>query len=335
MNTDRDSASGGSLRRPPEPDEVCSICLDDIKDGEEVDEPFECVTMPHKYHKQCVNRWIARTGDSAKCPQCRAGLKEDRRQPREHYRFQTNEAAFQAVLEELRLKDTDGDLTYSDKLERILAETDRDIIDFSDTEMSRQLLNTLTIQPFVEWPSMRSVAMVMFHGKVDFSAYEDLLSRLLAQGQTQIIGYLVSAGADPTRNDNEVIVEVAKRRIYFCDIFRTLVRNGADVNAREGQPLMNAIETDSNIAVECLLSLGANPSMQNYRAVMLAAKKEFKAPYDNHRFYTASLMESMPSQIKCKLMNVAHHHKNQGLIDLLRNTYGVSENCALQRGLSN
>lgn len=48
--------------------EECAICLFALDDGE------ECVRLPacsHKFHKQCIARWVLRV---ANCPACRANL---------------------------------------------------------------------------------------------------------------------------------------------------------------------------------------------------------------------------------------------------------------------
>lgn len=48
------------------------------------------------------------------------------------------------------------------------------------------------------------------------------------------------------------------------DMVELLVENGADVNIRDGSPLVKAIEMDNIRFVKYLLSVGADPNIQDY-----------------------------------------------------------------------
>jgi len=66
---------GEIMERLPETEDTCAVCLNQLKDEDEVRELMNCY---HVFHKECIDRWLEHDHESENhnptCPLCRAPL---------------------------------------------------------------------------------------------------------------------------------------------------------------------------------------------------------------------------------------------------------------------
>ncbi len=106
-------------------------------------------------------------------------------------------------------------------------------------------------------------------------AGETILFAAVGYGRPEIVGYVISRGAEVNRMNNFYMspLHIACRRNPSVEIVKLLTDNGADVNAvskYQGRPLDMAYENGDEAIIRYLISKGAEPTALEFETVRLA-----------------------------------------------------------------
>lgn len=99
-----------------------------------------------------------------------------------------------------------------------------------------------------------------------------LLRSAAEYGWLPLVDYLLGKGADPATTDNYPL-RLAAENGHEAVVLRLLQCNGIDINAKEGEPLVKAIEKGRFGVVDILLAHGADPLVKSGAAYNVAARE--------------------------------------------------------------
>ena len=145
---------------------------------------------------------------------------------------------------------------------------------------------------------------------VDDSMY-DILNDAIEYGNLKMAEYIISNGADVTYNDNEAIC-IAADSVFNSDgeeILKLLINAGADVNARNGYPLIAV--SYARYCISLLIENGADVHACEHCALLIASEH-----HNGDLFYSACVSSDVRADFT-KCIEYAAKHRYTDIVYLL------------------